>query len=114
MQYSEWINGDVETMVSLPFDELVDMFRNIPFGTIEFDTEKQAKLSEALLVMCSGAVFTQTYQLHADVIGMGNTITSLLPDDSHAQSFSLGVLSVLITVANTVDQMQKNGFSNAK
>jgi hypothetical protein len=113
MQYSEWISGDVAAMVTLPFDQLVDMFKNIPYGTIEPDPEKQAKLSEALLVMCSGAVFSQDFDLHADVSRMGNTIVSILPEDSHAQSFSIGVLSVMVTVANTVDQLRKNGLPNA-
>jgi hypothetical protein len=110
MEYSEWISGDVGQMANTQFDTLVDMLGNLPYGMTEPDLEKQAKLSETLLVMCAGAVFSQDYDLHKKISQMGNTIVSLLPDDSHAQSFSLGVLSVMITVANTVDHLQKKGL----
>lgn len=94
-------------MMAQPFDELMEMLSAIPYGTTEVDPAKQAKLIDALLVMSTGGMFTQDYTLHSKIVKAGNVIVSLLPEDSPGQNFALGALSVLVTVANTVNELKK-------
>lgn len=101
MEYSEWIaKSDVE-MAELGIEGVLDMLSKLPYGMIEPDLEKQAKISAMILVYCGSALVSHNEDFLSTVSSMVSSMITLLPDDTHAQSYSYGVYSVLRTVEKT-------------
>lgn len=105
MKYQEWIVLPEENMADIKADELIEMFSDLPYGMIEPDNEKQAKLTSMLLCYMSAGTLSRDKEFHTKLTKIGNAIVNLLPDDTHAQSFALGAMSVFVTFANTLDKL---------
>lgn len=112
MKYQEWIAQTDEQMVESNIDELIEMFSELPYGMIEPDQEKQVKLNQFLVVVSAGGCLSHDFDFHEKIAKVGNSIVNLMPDESPDAQFALGVFSVFVTFANTVDQLKKRN-SNA-
>lgn len=76
-------------------------------GYIIQDPQIQAKINNYLLFLVSACSIKRNMELLTPTISFGNHLIDSLPDNSPAQTFAVGVLSVGCTVANVLSVAEK-------
>ena len=106
--YREWTSQPEEGMLGLPPETILNMLTSLPKGMLENDTEVQQKLVSCMLVFASGSLVLNNKELAKQALVVCEHIGSLMPDDSHAQTYASGMIAVLATTIASKEMLLRN------
>lgn len=107
--YSDWVSQDALSMMREDPDQILAIVQSLPWGQKELDEEKQQKLSEVHTLSVTSSIIcdiNRDKNQAAKFNNISKQIFSLIPDDTHTQTYMLGQLSILSVFKEYVDEIQ--------